>query len=77
MNRPQDSQRSHSQTEDDYLARDQTGEPVEVVRKIVEQPNPATDTVDKVLTPTSIKAKEQDTEKIRQRTAEVERKLQE
>lgn len=75
MNRPQDSVRRHAQTAKEQGARDQTGEPVEVVRKAIEQPNPATEDIDKVLTPTSVKAQEQNTEKTRQRTAELEQKL--
>ena len=75
MSRAKDSIDSPTQTAREQGARDQSGEPVEVVRKDIEQPNPATEGVDKVLTPTSVKAKEQNAEKIRQRTEEVERKL--
>lgn len=77
MSSPQDSTHSPRQTLREQGARDQTGEPVEVVRKDIEQPNPATEDVDKVLTPTSVKTEEQNAEKIRQRTDEVERKLKE
>lgn len=41
----------------------------------LERPNPETETVDKVLTPTSIKETERETDAINQRAAEVERKL--
>lgn len=54
---------------------DEAGNPVEVVRKDMEQPNPATQAVDKVLTPTSIKTKEQEAEEINRRAADLERKV--
>ena len=75
MSRPQDPASRHAHTANDKIARDQTGEPVEVVRKDIEQPNPATEQVDEALTPTSVKTLEQDAEKIRQRAAELEQKL--
>ncbi|MHA6492708.1 hypothetical protein ACX0MV_05590 [Pseudomonas borbori] len=64
------------QQNSDAPARDQTGEPVDVVRKDIERPNPATEQVDKAITPTSVKTKEQEAQKINQKAAEAERKLQ-
>ncbi|EGH73222.1 hypothetical protein ABNM12_01180 [Pseudomonas syringae] len=54
---------------------DQSGKPVDVVRKDIAQENPATEGVDKVITPTSIKEKEQDAETLRAKNRELERKL--
>lgn len=56
---------------------DEAGRPVETVRKVIEQPNPTTEKIDKVITPTSIKAREQEAEEIRRQTEEVRRRLQE
>lgn len=41
---------------------------------VLEQPDPRTEAVDKVITPTSIKEKEQETREIEQRLAEAEKK---
>lgn len=58
-------------------ARDEAGRPVDVVKKDIQQPESTpTDGIDKVITPTDIKTKEQEAEKLRRKTAEVERKLQ-
>jgi hypothetical protein len=57
------------------LVTDSQGERVEVVERDIAQPNPKTEDVDKVLTPTSIKEKQQDAEKLERANAEVERKL--
>ncbi|MBD1551346.1 hypothetical protein HAQ06_19190 [Pseudomonas sp. C2L12B] len=51
-------------------ARDSTGKPVDVNRR-----NPRTEQVDEVITPTSIKRKEQDAETLERRDETVERKL--
>jgi hypothetical protein len=56
-------------------AVDQSGTPVDVVRKDIEHEHSSTEGVDKVITPTSIKEKEQDAQTLREKTAEVERKL--
>jgi hypothetical protein len=56
---------------------DSQGEQVNVVERDIAQPNSNTDDVDKVLTPTSIKEKQQDAEKLEQANAKIERKLQE
>lgn len=41
----------------------------------LEQPDPATETVDKVITPTSIKNKERDNEALRKKERQVEDEL--
>lgn len=57
-------------------AIDEVGRPVDVVKKDMEQPESTpTDAIDKVLTPTDIKTKEQEAEALKRKTAEVERKL--
>jgi len=53
---------------------DQSGKPVDVVHKDIAHENPATEGVDKVITPTSIK-EEQDAETLRAKNRELERKL--
>lgn len=58
-------------------AVDEAGRPVDVVKKDIQQPESSqTDGIDKVITPTDIKTKEQEAEELRQKTAEVERKLE-
>lgn len=54
---------------------DQSGQPVNVVEKDIVREHSTTDDVDKVITPVSIKEKEQDARTINERSAEVERKL--
>jgi hypothetical protein len=54
---------------------DSEGKPVDVVERDIEQPDPDTDDVDKVITPTSIKRKEQDAETLERANREVERRL--
>jgi hypothetical protein len=56
-------------------AVDQSGRPVDVVRKDIEHEHSSTEGVDKVITPTSIKEKEQDARTLREKSSEVERKL--
>lgn len=56
---------------------DESGQPVETVRKDIERPNPATEKIDKLITPTSIKAREQEAEKIRQQSDDVRRQIRE
>ncbi|RRV10345.1 hypothetical protein EGJ27_01605 [Pseudomonas sp. v388] len=56
-------------------AVDQSGKPVNVVRKDIEHEHSSTEGVDKVITPTSIKEKEQDAQAIREKSAQAERKL--
>ncbi|GAC1035775.1 hypothetical protein thsps117_05320 [Pseudomonas sp. No.117] len=58
-------------------AVDEAGRPVDVVKKDIQQPESSpTDGIDKVITPTDIKTKEQEAEELQQKTAEVERKLE-
>ncbi|MDT3719533.1 hypothetical protein [Pseudomonas oryzihabitans] len=58
-------------------ARDEAGRSVDVVKKDIQQPESTpTDGIDKIITPTDIKTKEQEAEALRRKTAEVERKLQ-
>ena len=58
-------------------ALDEAGRPVDVVKKDMEQPESTpTDGIDKVLTPTDIKTKDQEAEALKRKNAEVERKLE-
>ncbi|WP_462384039.1 hypothetical protein [Pseudomonas sp. Marseille-QA0892] len=55
---------------------DQAGEPVEAVRRHIEEDGEKESSgVDKVITPTANREKEQTTEKIEKAAAEAERKL--
>ena len=54
---------------------DSEGKPVNVVERDIEQPDPETEDVDEVITPTSIKRKEQDVETLERANREVERRL--
>ena len=56
---------------------DESGRPVKTVRKDIERPNPATETIDKVITPTSIKAREQEAEEMKRQSEKVRRQLAE
>lgn len=56
-------------------AKDASGEPVDVVERDVRQPDSATDKVDKTITPKSIKSHEQGAEKLQDKVAQVEKKL--
>ncbi|KGS12611.1 MULTISPECIES: hypothetical protein [Pseudomonas syringae group] len=56
-------------------AKDQSGKPVDVVRKDIAREHSNTEGVDKVITPTSTKEKEQDAETLRAKNRELERKL--
>jgi hypothetical protein len=53
---------------------DSSGQPVDVVERDLDPANP-TRSVDEVITPTSIKRKEQDAETLERKNAEVERDL--
>ncbi|MDR6676735.1 hypothetical protein [Pseudomonas oryzihabitans] len=56
---------------------DEAGRPVEVVKKDIQQSESApTDAIDKAITPTDIKTKEQEADELKRKTAEVERKLE-
>lgn len=56
-------------------AKDLEGDAVNVVKKSNQRPDEKTETVDRVITPTSIKTKEQEAEKIRQAADEARRKI--
>jgi hypothetical protein len=59
----------------DAPKRDVEGNLVNVVEKDIKRSNPKTDGVDKVITPTNIKTREQEAQEINERSAEVERRL--
>lgn len=66
----------HSQDTPVTRSVDQTGEPVEAVRRHIEEDGKKESSgVDKVITPTANREKEQDAEKIDKAAAEAERKL--
>jgi hypothetical protein len=54
---------------------DSEGKPVNVLERDITEPNPETDDIDKVITPTSIKRKEQDVESLERANEVVERQL--
>ena len=56
-------------------AKDLSGKPVDVVARDIRDEGGSTEQVDKVITPSSIRAKEQDAESIRKKASEVEQKL--
>jgi hypothetical protein len=56
--------------------QDEAGKPVDVVKKDIRQgEDKNTDGIDKVITPTTIKAKEQEASEINKSAADIERKL--
>lgn len=71
-------QHDPSQTDGPQAPRvDESGRPVETVHKDIERPNPATEKIDKLITPTSIKAREQEAEEIKRQSGEVRRRTPE
>ena len=58
-------------------AKDVEGDNVNVVKKENQRPGEKTEAVDRAITPTTIKTKEQEAEKIRQASEEARRKLEE
>lgn len=58
-------------------AKDVEGDNVDVVKKENQRPGEKTEAVDRAITPTTIKTKEQEAEKIRQASEEARRKLEE
>lgn len=54
---------------------DSSGKPVDVVRRDLEDRDDDTRAVDEVITPTSIREKEQDAEELKRKTDEIERKV--
>jgi len=57
------------------VAIDSSGKPVNVVERDIEDTDDDTRAVDEVITPASTRAKEQDVETLKQKTAEIERKV--
>lgn len=58
-------------------AKDVEGDNVNVVKKENQRPGERTEAVDRAITPTTIKTKEQEAEKIKQASEEARRKLEE
>lgn len=58
-------------------AKDVEGDNVNVVKKENQRPGEKTEAVDRAITPTTIKTKEQEAEKIKQASEEARRKLEE
>jgi hypothetical protein len=56
-------------------ARDASDRPVDVVERDIRDEGGNTGQVDKVITPSSIRAKEQDAETLRKKASQVEQKL--
>lgn len=54
---------------------DASGKPVNVVQRDLEDRDDDTRAVDEVITPTSIRVKEQEIEELNRKTAEIERKV--
>ncbi|TBU71037.1 hypothetical protein [Phytopseudomonas daroniae] len=63
------------QTPPNSPAKDVEGDNVNVVKKENQRSGEKTETIDRVITPTSIKTKEQEAEKIRQASEEAKRKI--
>ncbi|WP_296262339.1 MULTISPECIES: hypothetical protein [unclassified Pseudomonas] len=56
-------------------ATDASGKPVNVVQRDIEDRDNDTRLVDEVITPTSIRTKEQEVEELQRKTAEIERNV--
>lgn len=56
-------------------AKDASDKPVDVVERDIRDKAGNTEPVDNVITPSSIRAKEQDAENLRKKASQVERKL--
>jgi hypothetical protein len=54
---------------------DVSGKPVNVVERDLHDTSSATEGIDEAITPSSTRAKEQDAEKLRDKIAEIERKV--
>lgn len=65
----------HNPQQPNAPVTDSEGKPVDVVERDIEQPDPQTEDIDKVITPTSIKQKEQDAETLEHANETVERQL--
>lgn len=64
-----------NQTPPNAPAKDVQGDDVNVVKKEIQRPGEKTEAIDRVITPTSIKTKEQEAQKIREKSQEAERKI--
>ncbi len=67
----QNDQTPHAQT----TTQDTSGNAVNVVERDLADGHGDTQGIDKVITPTSVREKEQDAQTLNEKTAEVERKL--
>lgn len=54
---------------------DSAGKPADVVQRDLEDSDDDTRAVDEVITPTSVREKEQDAEELNRKSAEIERKV--
>ncbi len=71
------SQKPIDPTPPNNPAKDVEGDNVNVVKKENQRAGEKTEAVDRAITPTTIKTKEQEAEKIRQASEEARRKLEE
>ena len=71
------SQKPIDPTPPNSPAKDVEGDNVNVVKKENQRPGEKTETVDRAITPTTIKTKEQEAEKIKQASEKARRKLEE
>ena len=55
--------------------RDASGQPVNVIERDLNDPDDDTRAVDEVITPSSIRTKEQEAEELKRKTDEIERKV--
>ncbi|MDD1508781.1 hypothetical protein [Pseudomonas sp. CNPSo 3701] len=70
------SQKPIDSTPPNSPAKDVQGEDVNVVKKQTQRHGEKTEAVDRAITPTTIKTKEQEAEKIKQASEEARRKLE-
>ncbi len=71
------SQKPVDPTPPNSPAKDLEGDDVNVVKKENQRPGEKTEAVDRAITPTTIKTKEQEAEKIKQASEEARRKIEE
>lgn len=72
------SQKNGDKTPDPISSEQaQKGARVDPENRPLERPDPQTETVDKVLTPTSIKEQQRQTDEIKRQSAKTQRKLSE
>lgn len=68
-----DNDRVNPDTSSNALPTDSSGKPVNVVERDLQDSD--TEGVDKTITPSSIRVKEQEAEELRRKVAEIERKV--